>query len=453
MLNIMLVDDEGLVRTGLRCGIDWASAGMQVVDEAGSVPQARTKLSARHDVDLIFTDIVMPGETGLDLIRHLKAERNDLPVVIMTYHDDFSYVQEALRLGAIDYIHKSEIEQDSFYATLRRIGETVARRKESGGAADGSYIQALMLVNAPGYRPPEALKCECRSLGHDAWLLLFDWETSEETRVEIENGLPGHAPLLFFSDVRQARVPDIVYAGEAFMNRDYFYRALPNLRIYEPEWPGGGESMLNSKTFRWLEEQLYSLDWLGDNALYLKILSTIQRLRLPGNTVANLFFGVRVKWQHLLENNAESAPFQRYEFWYQWVDWIAGLRRTLAVQSGCSRYSPEILRAMQRVMVFLDGHFTEDISVSQAAALVSLSESYFAKCFRAITRKSFHNYLRDMRLNYACKLLVSSHLSVARIAALSGFSDPLHFTKMFKAQYGVTPGGYRLDHAGQENLP
>ena len=54
-----------------------------------------------------------------------------------------------------------------------------------------------------------------------------------------------------------------------------------------------------------------------------------QRLRLPGNTVANLFFGVRVKWQHLLENNAESAPFQRYEFWYQWVDWIAGLRRTL----------------------------------------------------------------------------------------------------------------------------
>ena len=58
-----------------------------------------------------------------------------------------------------------------------------------------------------------------------------------------------------------------------------------------------------------------------------------------------------------------------------------------------------------------------------------------------------------MRLNYACKLLVSSHLSVARIAALSGFSDPLHFTKMFKAQYGVTPGGYRLDHAGQENLP
>ena len=63
------------------------------------------------------------------------------------------------------------------------------------------------------------------------------------------------------------------------------------------------------------------------------------------------------------------------------------------------------------------------------------------------------DYLRDMRLNYACKLLVSSHLSVARIAALSGFSDPLHFTKMFKAQYGVTPGGYRLDHAGQENLP
>ena len=58
-----------------------------------------------------------------------------------------------------------------------------------------------------------------------------------------------------------------------------------------------------------------------------------------------------------------------------------------------------------------------------------------------------------MRLNYARKLLVSSHLSIARIAALSGFSDPLHFAKMFKAQYGVTPGGYRLSHAESEALP
>ncbi len=453
MLNIMLVDDERLVRTGLKLGIDWNRADMTVVAEAESVSQALEKLKTCQDIDLVFTDIVMPGHTGLDLIRALNEQRPGLPVVIMTYHNDFTYVQEALRLGAIDYIHKSEIEQESFYETLTRISETVHRRREISDTRliPESYNQALMVINMSDYTPPASIKCECRPLGHDNHLLLFETPTDEGMRIHIENHLCDGAFLLFFSDITQIRLPDVLYAGEFFINRDYFYRALPNLRIYEPESPHITPPAPDPKTFRWIEEQLYSLDWLNNDALYLKILSTIQRLRLSPNTLANLFFGVHLKWRHLLKSDCPDTAFQRCNFWYQWIDWIANLRRTLAVQSGCAHRSADILSAIQRVMLFLDSHFAENISVSQAAELASLSESYFAKCFREITRQSFHNYLRNLRLHYACKLLISSHLSVARIAELSGFSDPFHFTKLFKSQYGTTPGNYRLSHSDSQD--
>lgn len=448
MLNIMLVDDERLVRAGLKHSIDWERVGMHVSDEAESVSQALEHLSKHPDIDLIFTDIIMPGQTGLDLIRILSGSHPNLPVVIMSYHDDFAYVQEALRLGAIDYIHKSEIELDIFYVTLQRISEAVQQRRENNKLQItlSDYVQALMVIGMPGFMPQKQPECTCLLLGHDNYLMLYKTPTNEKVRIDIESKLSDRAILLLFDDISQMRLPDILYESEIFMSRDYFYRALPNLRIYEPEITHALQPTFDSQTFHWIEEQLYSLEWLDSDSLYLKILSTIQRLRLSPNIVANLFFGVRLKWLHLLENDAHDTPFQRYDFWYQWTDWISGFRRTLIMQSGCSKYSPEILTAIQRVMLFLESHFTENISVSQAAEIAALSESYFAKCFREITRKSFHNYLRTIRLSYARKLLISSRISIAQVAERSGFPDSFHFIRLFKAQYGMTPGNYRLNH-------
>ena len=452
MLNVMLVDDESLVRLGLRHGIAWEDFNMRVVEDADSVARAKELLTQRRDIDLVFADIVMPGETGLELVRWIKIERPMLPVVMLTYHDDFSYVQEALRLGAADYIHKSEVEQKGLHITLKRIAGIAEQQREAALAMDspatGAYAQALVVVGMPEYEPPEEARCECRRMGGGNLLLLFPAPSDEALRVKIENQLNGDALLLFFDDIGLIRIPDLLYCAKLFMNQEYFYRKLPNLRIYELD--AVNDSMvhpaLNLDVYHWIEEELSSLNWLNDNGLFLKILSTIQHLRLPPDTVGNLFFGVRLKWRHVLRGSSDETPFRKFDYWYQWADWIANLRRTLMVQSGLSRYSPTILSSVQRLMVYLDDHFTEDISISSAAKMVSLSESYFSKCFRGITRKSFHNYLCDLRLSYALKLLTSTHLSVARIAELSGFSDSVHFIKRVKSQCGMTPGVYRARH-------
>jgi two-component system response regulator YesN len=445
MLSIMLVDDEILARTGLKLGINWAKVNMKVVAEAGSVSKALEVIRDNPAIDLVFTDIVMPGENGLDLLRQLKALNPNLPVVMMTYYNDFHYIQEALRLGAIDYIHKPEIEHASFYDILCRISNTITHRKFDSAAsvATGEFIQALMVVGATEYAPPANLECECRYISKGRVLLLFKQPTDEQQRIDIEKQIEPQALLLFFDNIQGRSISDIERESELFINHEYFYRALPNLRIYKvsSDMPS---ATYDSEKLQWVDEQLKSVDWINSDGIFLKILSTIQGLRLSPHMVADLCFSVRMKWSHLILDDIDM-PFVQHKSWYQWTDWLAGLRRVLSVQGGFSKYSPAVLASVQHVINHIDKNFTQKISVEEAAKLAMLSKSYFAKCFRDITHKTFHKYLNGVRLDHSVKLLESTHLSVARIAELSGFSDPFHFIKLFKKQYKVTPGQYRSE--------
>ena len=71
MLRVLIVDDEPLVRTGIRYRIPWGEYRMQVVAEAGSVQEAIAVLQGQ-EIDVVFTDIVMPGGNGLELLQWLR---------------------------------------------------------------------------------------------------------------------------------------------------------------------------------------------------------------------------------------------------------------------------------------------------------------------------------------------------------------------------------------------
>ena len=71
MLRVLIVDDEPLVRTGIRYRIPWGEYQMQVVAEAGSVQEAIAVLQGQ-EIDVVFTDIVMPGGNGLELLQWLR---------------------------------------------------------------------------------------------------------------------------------------------------------------------------------------------------------------------------------------------------------------------------------------------------------------------------------------------------------------------------------------------
>ena len=103
--QVLIVDDEEIVCRGLSQFVKWEEHGFEVAGIAHSADDALT-LAEKLPIDLVFTDIRMPGRSGLDLLKALRLEAPSIKCVILSGFADFSYAQEALRYDAADYLTK-----------------------------------------------------------------------------------------------------------------------------------------------------------------------------------------------------------------------------------------------------------------------------------------------------------------------------------------------------------
>lgn len=118
MNSIMLVDDERWVRTALRRTIEKLDLPFVIVHECGNGLEALDWLKNNH-ADLILTDIRMPVMDGLSFAKQFRRRRRVAEVIIISVHDDFPCVQEALRNGVFDYLLKP-VEPSELKACLEK---------------------------------------------------------------------------------------------------------------------------------------------------------------------------------------------------------------------------------------------------------------------------------------------------------------------------------------------
>jgi DNA-binding NarL/FixJ family response regulator len=118
--RILMADDHAVLRTGLRLLID-NQPHLKVVGEAGNGTETVTK-ARELQPDIILLDLNMPGVDGLAAIPLLRQASPQSRILILTMHDDVSYLQEALRAGASGYILKKAVDSELLMAI-----ETVMR--------------------------------------------------------------------------------------------------------------------------------------------------------------------------------------------------------------------------------------------------------------------------------------------------------------------------------------
>ncbi|MBO9608581.1 MAG: response regulator [Paenibacillaceae bacterium] len=112
MYSVLLVDDEPMLRDGMRKFIPWADYGIKTVLEASNVSEALEMID-NHEVDLIFLDVRLPGESGLDLLKTVHERQDGIHVVIMSGYHEFEYARMSVRYRAIDYLVKPIQLQDA----------------------------------------------------------------------------------------------------------------------------------------------------------------------------------------------------------------------------------------------------------------------------------------------------------------------------------------------------
>jgi two-component system invasion response regulator UvrY len=120
MIRILIADDHAIIREGLKQIISETS-DMVVAEEAIDGHEALSK-ALKNDYDVVVLDITMPGRNGLDVLKELKKQRPELPVLVLTIHPEEQYAVRVLKAGASGYLTK-ESAPDELTAAIRKISQ------------------------------------------------------------------------------------------------------------------------------------------------------------------------------------------------------------------------------------------------------------------------------------------------------------------------------------------
>ncbi len=118
MISIVIVEDESYIRKGMVMTTPWEQFGCKVIGEAGD-GQEGYELIKKLTPDIIITDVNMPVMDGIEMLRKLEHVSNAECIIISGY-SDFSYAQQAIKLGVRDYLLKP-IDDDDFYRILNKV--------------------------------------------------------------------------------------------------------------------------------------------------------------------------------------------------------------------------------------------------------------------------------------------------------------------------------------------
>jgi DNA-binding NarL/FixJ family response regulator len=118
MLKILIADDHAIVRQGLK-QIVTETPDMIVAGEASNGQELLSKIQ-ENDYDVVVLDITMPGRDGIDVLKQLRSERPELPILMLSIHPEEQYALRALKAGASGYLTK-ESAPDELVVAIRKV--------------------------------------------------------------------------------------------------------------------------------------------------------------------------------------------------------------------------------------------------------------------------------------------------------------------------------------------
>jgi len=135
MIRVIIVDDHPVVQRGLKQIIE-GEPDMQVVNQAGNARDAISVIR-RTACDAVILDITMPGGSGIEVLNQIRHEKPNLPVLIMSMHEEEQYALRVLKAGASGYLMKDSIPEELIKAIRQII--------EGGKYISHSFSQTLIL--------------------------------------------------------------------------------------------------------------------------------------------------------------------------------------------------------------------------------------------------------------------------------------------------------------------
>lgn len=124
MKSVLIVDDEIISRLNIKEAINWEDYGYQIREEAINGEEA-LKILRQVPIDLVITDIKMPVKSGIELMKEAKKEGIKTQYIVLSSFDDYEFVRQALKMGALDYILKLDLTPTMLVELLKHADRNI----------------------------------------------------------------------------------------------------------------------------------------------------------------------------------------------------------------------------------------------------------------------------------------------------------------------------------------
>ncbi len=523
MYSVFIVDDEIIVREGLRKRIDWDHSLFSFAGEAGD---GEIALSMIQDIkpDILITDIRMPFMDGLELSREVKKIQPWIKIIILSGHDEFDYAKKAISIGVEDYILKP-FTPDEIISSLSKLAEALDKEKressdisrmkrdlESGyNLARDKMLTDLVLGAMESSKAVEMaaeFNIKLRSRFYMVSVSEIHFKDDMDRLLEAKSYLTaflGQEQIAFFispnslvsivqgqteescedesfslaqsvkHECEKAEGVSIVTAishpvehiasiSEAFKDASLLLkrcRFTEQSRIVSADDVKESSFALDEGALVLQENDplvdrlsyageseidqivLEYIDMLGNNGESFSIIASyllVDVIMAVSKVIESLEGDVKQVMPEILSRSFVENAVRNQEVFIGEVKAI--LQKLLCWRNSraTGRYSDVILRAKK----FIDENFADpDICLRSVAQEVNFSPNHFSTVFSQDCGMTFIEYLTQVRVSQAKKLLKSTDKKSADIAYEVGFNDPHYFSFIFKKEVSLSPREWR----------
>lgn len=422
MFNILIVDDNQIVLDGLVKFIDWNELGYKVAGVATSAADAMKIIETEY-VDVILSDIVMPGKTGFDLIKEAQQINPIIKSVILSSFGEFKYAQEAMRMGAYDYLVKpvNFDELKKIFNSLKTILENeILEKQKLGEYRSITHTQFMNNIVNKYFNNIEEIREKAFKIGlqlydNDFCLIriYIDENPTADQNVEEKD----FAQIL--GNIKLKIQIFLENYGKAYL---FNYKSLEIGVLFYP----------NTENEEKLENILDKLDgalkifqsskvFLGISCIYHDILDVSQSFEEAGKALEYRY----IKKGHTLLYFKHFSELIKDE-----------------PVIHCNQEKPMGM-AIENVIRYINEHYNENITLQRLSEIAYVHPIYLSKLFKNKSGENFIDYLMKVRVENAKKLLSNLSYHIYDVGQMVGYESPKHFSKVFKEITGITPKDYR----------
>ena len=499
MFKVLLVDDEPNVRLGIKMMIPWEDIGCEIIGEADDGDDGLSKIMLSRP-DIVIADIKMPGKTGIEMTEAAKALGFKGKVIILSGYLDFSYAKTAISLGVENFILKP-VDEDELTEAVKAAGAKILSEREKSYQQEigSEYLyeqQVKGLFAGDGVHIADAVAAGAYS-SYCAAVIGFDEDgeggsSTEAVRRFFDNmknvdivsvDISGVLGLLFKGWDREDVKESLIRLNESLMGRAFIAYGgnascpaeicrsyneaksiYANRFIFRHCGVAAPDLLRSARIDENIDfaSQIYAYMEINDIEKLSRTLDMfMESMQTMDNTPEKAKISCITLIMDIRSKIVRSASDKKPEALIsdEFVSQISGMtilkdiieeirKCLIGVSDAC--FSKTTKSNMERVVQYIRANYNRELRLEMLAGIFGYNSAYLGKVFHQYTGENFNNYLDEIRISEAKRLLAEEDYKVYEVAEMVGYSNINYFHNKFKKYVGTSPLSYKKSFGRDE---